>query len=75
MRLRHFAARKRKRGASLVMVLISMTILTIMGTLFTTIAMRSYQYSYSRMCRQQAYRDIQHREPLCQDKDQRGCAQ
>ena len=55
MRLRHFAARKRKRGASLVMVLVSMTILTIMGTLFTTIAMRSYQYSYSRMCRQQAY--------------------
>ena len=51
MRLRHFAARKRKRGASLVMVLVSMTILTIMGTLFTTIAMRSYQYSYSRMCR------------------------
>ena len=47
MRLRHFAARKRKRGASLVMVLVSMTILTIMGTLFTTIAMRSYQYSYS----------------------------
>ena len=37
------------------MVLVSMTILTIMGTLFTTIAMRSYQYSYSRMCRQQAY--------------------
>lgn len=55
MRLRNFAARKRKRGASLVMVLVSMTILTIMGTLFTTIAMRSYQYSYSRMCRQQAY--------------------
>ena len=55
MRLRRFAARKRKRGASLVMVLVSMTILTIMGTLFTTIAMRSYQYSYSRMCRQQAY--------------------
>lgn len=55
MRLRHFAARKRKRGASLVMVLVSMTILMIMGTLFTTIAMRSYQYSYSRMCRQQAY--------------------
>lgn len=55
MWLRRFAARKRKRGASLVMVLVSMTILTIMGTLFTTIAMRSYQYSYSRMCRQQAY--------------------
>ena len=47
--------RKRKRGASLAMVLVSMTVLTIMGTLFTTIAMRSYQYSYSRLCRQQAY--------------------
>ena len=55
MRFGRMAGRKRKRGASLVMVLVSMTILTIMGTLFTTIAMRSYQYSYSRMCRQQAY--------------------
>lgn len=47
--------RRLKRGASLAMVLVSMTILSIMGTLFTAIAMRSYQYSYSKLCKQQAY--------------------
>lgn len=36
-------------------VLISITVLVIMGTLFTVIAMRSYNYSYSKMCKQQAY--------------------
>lgn len=47
--------RKSKRGASLAMVLISMTVLIIMGTLFTTISMRSYLYSYAKLCKQQAY--------------------
>ncbi len=47
--------RNPKRGASLAMVLVSMTILVIMGTLFTTIAMRSYTYSYAKLCKQQAY--------------------
>lgn len=37
------------------MVLVSMTILIIMGTLFTTISMRSYLYSYAKLCKQQAY--------------------
>ncbi len=37
------------------MVLVSMTVLAIMGTLFTTIAMRSYEYSYAKLCKQQAY--------------------
>ena len=37
------------------MVLISMTVLIIMGTLFTTISMRSYLYSYAKLCKQQAY--------------------
>lgn len=37
------------------MVLVSITILTIMGTLFTAIAMRSYEYSYAKLCKQQAY--------------------
>ena len=44
-----------RKGASLAMVLVSMTILTIMGTLFTAIAMRSYEYSYAKLCKQQAY--------------------
>ncbi len=53
-------ARRKKRafyrkGASLAMVLVSITILTIMGTLFTAIAMRSYEYSYAKLCKQQAY--------------------
>lgn len=37
------------------MVLVSITILAIMGTLFTAIAMRSYEYSYAKLCKQQAY--------------------
>ena len=37
------------------MVLVSMTILIIMGTLFTTISMRSYRYSYAKLGKQQAY--------------------
>lgn len=44
-----------KKGASLAMVLVSITILAIMGTLFTAIAMRSYEYSYAKLCKQQAY--------------------
>ena len=54
MKKRRFG-RKMKRGASLMVVLISITVLVIMGTLFTVIAMRSYNYSYSKMCKQQAY--------------------
>ena len=47
--------RKSKRGASLATVLVSMAILAIVATMFTAIAMRSYQYSYAKLCKQQAY--------------------
>lgn len=55
MKHRHFRKRNHKRGASLLMVLVSVSVLVVMGTLFTTIAMRSYNYSYAKLCRQQAY--------------------
>ena len=55
MKKRCYLKRRFRRGASLAMVLVSMTVLAIMGTLFTTIAMRSYEYSYAKLCKQQAY--------------------
>lgn len=44
-----------KRGMSMVVVIISIAMLVVMGTLFTSIAMRSYNYSFSKLCKQQAY--------------------
>lgn len=44
-----------KRGMSMVVVIISIAMLVVMGTLFTSIAMRSFNYSYSKLCKQQAY--------------------
>ncbi|HIU98966.1 MAG TPA: type II secretion system protein, partial [Candidatus Limadaptatus stercoripullorum] len=54
-RIRRMFGRKSKRGASLATVLVSMAILAIVATMFTAIAMRSYQYSYAKLCKQQAY--------------------
>lgn len=48
-------AKKSKKGMSLIIVLVSISMLVVMGTLFTTIALRSYNYSYAKMCQQQAY--------------------
>lgn len=43
-----------KKGMSLVVVMISIAMLVVMGTLFTSVALRSYNYSYSKICKQQA---------------------
>lgn len=47
--------KRSKKGMSLMVVLVSIAMLVVMGTMFTTIAMRSFNYSYSRVCKQQAY--------------------
>ena len=47
--------KNRKRGMSLVVVIVSTAMLVVMGTLFTSVALRSFNYSYSQLCKQQAY--------------------
>lgn len=47
--------KRSKKGMSLMVVLVSVAMLVVMGTMFTTIAMRSFNYSYSKLCKQQAY--------------------
>lgn len=47
--------RNPKRGMSLVVVMVSVAMLVVMGTLFTSIALRSYNYSFSKLCKQQAH--------------------
>ena len=47
--------RKTNAGVSLLVVIISVTLLIVMGTTFSIIAMSSYNNSHRRLCQQQAY--------------------
>ena len=45
---------KEKTGASMSIVIVAMSMLIILGTTFSTIAVNTYQNSYGSMCRKQA---------------------
>lgn len=45
---------KEKKGASMAIVIIAMSLLIVLGTTFSTLAYNSYKHSYGAICRQQA---------------------
>ena len=45
---------REKKGATMIVVITTMTLLMIIGSGFATLAFQSYRHSYGSLCRQQA---------------------